>query len=517
DATYFPKQATREMARERVLKEPDVRDCGTLLGLRLRRELALLGFAVAFSVAPSAHARRMGIQAAGCWACHGTTYQSTVTLAPDHEPILPGETVKFMATVSWEHIAVGGIFVLAPELGELFTESGQGLTLSDGHLTHSSPKAAVDGKVTFEFWWKAPEQPGALLLGAYALAANNDRRNSGDAAGQGYVNLVFGCEPKDFFYDGDKDGHGTPDPTIADKYVSCADQPAPQGYAPLGDDCDDRHEKVFPGAPERCNDEDDNCNGEVDENTSPEPLWPDPDGDGFYTAGATDTIIGCLPLEGYAVEPGDCAPDDATRFPGAEEVCNGFDDDCDFNVDEYVRPRCGVGRCERESVTCEPEDCRAADPISEICNGLDDDCDGEVDDEEPCGDDRVCLGIKCVAVEGAGGAPEPDGTGGSSAESSSGASGGTTAARSGSGASSSENPGGAASEVPTGGGDSEPGEPGPSGSEGQPSDPVAVTPALKSGCGLARGERSLASAFGAAFLFLLLQRRRGARSYARSA
>ncbi|MEN8182629.1 MAG: putative metal-binding motif-containing protein, partial [Myxococcota bacterium] len=46
--------------------------------------------------------------------------------------------------------------------------------------------------------------------------------------------------------------------------------------------------------------------------------------------------------------PGDCDDTDAAIFPGANEVCNGLDDDCDGGVDEGYAPEatsCGVAAC----------------------------------------------------------------------------------------------------------------------------------------------------------------------------
>ena len=80
-------------------------------------------------------------------------------------------------------------------------------------------------------------------------------------------------------------------------------------------DCAPLDRDVFPGAAERCNGKDDNCDGRVDEGC-------DADGDG------------------YSTEAGDC--DDSERLvnPGAFEASgNRVDDDCDGSVDE-ANPSC---------------------------------------------------------------------------------------------------------------------------------------------------------------------------------
>ena len=96
----------------------------------------------------------------------------------------------------------------------------------------------------------------------------------------------------------------------------------------------------------------------------------------------------------------DCDDADASVHPGAEEACNGVDDDCDGEIDEGVRTTFfldadgdGHGDAGQPVEACEPPagtvtddtDCDDADPevspsASEICNGIDDDCDSLVDD-----------------------------------------------------------------------------------------------------------------------------------------
>jgi hypothetical protein len=47
--------------------------------------------------------------------------------------------------------------------------------------------------------------------------------------------------------------------------------------------------------------------------------------------------------DGFSASGGDCNDDDASRYPGAAELCNGFDDDCDGHADEDFADEDGDG------------------------------------------------------------------------------------------------------------------------------------------------------------------------------
>ncbi len=168
---------------------------------------------------------------------------------------------------------------------------------------------------------------------------------------------------------------------------------------PEDEDCDDSNPEVFPGADELCNDIDDDCDEDVDEDAVDMGVFQaDADGDGYVDS--SDEVSACAAPSGYVeVSIGeDCDDADADVNPGAEEVCNGVDDDCDEEIDEDVlstfwEDADGDGHAgELTSVeACEaPEDhyaeagtdCDDADPdvnpdADEICgNGVDDNCDG---------------------------------------------------------------------------------------------------------------------------------------------
>jgi hypothetical protein len=91
------------------------------------------------------------------------------------------------------------------------------------------------------------------------------------------------------------------------------------GYAPAGGDCDDQNALRAPGFAEVADGVDNDCDTVVDEGTSAY----DDDGDGFCELACTD---------GSAA--GDCDDARTDIFPGATEIGDFRDQDCDGTVDE---------------------------------------------------------------------------------------------------------------------------------------------------------------------------------------
>ncbi len=265
--------------------------------------------------------------------------------------------------------------------------------------------------------------------------------------------------------DGGVPGDDAGDPDVGDPVVDPdvgASDRGPDGAlpedgdgdgVPAGEDCDDGDRAVRPGAPERCNGVDDDCDDAVDE-AFPTLGAPCAAGVGACAADGVrvcldDGSVGCGAVPGAprdevcdevdddcdgAVDEqvaGCCAPGDERACgldvgacrPGGQvcgadgvfgpciggvapgpERCDGSDADCDGAVDEgfEVGAPCeeGVGACRASGVTvcvggavaC---DAASGDPADELCNGLDDDCDGAVDEPFPG------VGGPCVAGQGA--------------------------------------------------------------------------------------------------------------------
>lgn len=355
---------------------------------------ASLGVGICVAAAPSlAAAHSGGRPGGGCIGCHAAGDHS-VQVSVNPSTVSPGQEVTMTVRVAGNGVAAG-LFVDPGDFGEISTISGQGLSEVPAGLTHNAPKALSGGEATFSFRWQAPNQAGAARFALSSVITNGNGSSGGDQAMHGNFDVVFGCDAAEYYRDDDGDGYGRTSAPL----LHCADE-TPQGYATEPDDCDDSRDGVYPGAQEFCNQRDDDCDDEVDENALPVMQWPDADGDGYYgleESQSDDTYLGCVPTEGYAAEPGDCDPDDPTRNPGQEEVCNGFDDNCDADVDEGVRPRCGEGWCRREAFTCDEATCYPGEPREEECNLLDDDCDGQLD-EGSCPDGQTCVAFECVDV-----------------------------------------------------------------------------------------------------------------------
>jgi hypothetical protein len=183
-----------------------------------------------------------------------------------------------------------------------------------------------------------------------------------------------GCSA--FFRDADGDTWGV----AGDTRCLCAADVAGGYGATRGGDCNDGDAQVNPGATEICNDKNDNCVGGVDEGC---------DADHDQYCGAAQVVVGTpavCPLGG-----GDCNDRDAAVHPGAAEVCDGKDNNCAAGADEGCDDD-GDGYCDQALAMvgapaacpkgggdCDDQDAQVHPGAPELCDGVDNDCDFQVD------------------------------------------------------------------------------------------------------------------------------------------
>ncbi|MBA3647764.1 MAG: T9SS type A sorting domain-containing protein [Chitinophagales bacterium] len=149
-----------------------------------------------------------------------------------------------------------------------------------------------------------------------------------------------------FYADADGDSYGNSNTTIQ----SCSQPP---GYVANNTDCNDGNASVHPNASEICNGIDDNCNGQTDEGVKTT-FYADADNDTYGNANVT--IQSCSQPPGYVFNSGDCNDGNGNIYPGAVEVCNGVDDNCNGQTDEgivsaSVNPSGAIAICAGSTVT----------------------------------------------------------------------------------------------------------------------------------------------------------------------
>ncbi len=167
------------------------------------------------------------------------------------------------------------------------------------------------------------------------------------------------------------------------------------------EDCDDSDPNVHPGAPELCDEVDQDCDGAVADPDAIDAAVYHPDMDNDGRGDPDGAVTSCVQPEGHVVDGTDCDDTTPRVSPDVAEICDGLDNDCDLQIDEpdatnaptwhLDRDEDGFGDPEEPGITaCEGapdhadngDDCDDTDPKvhpdadETWYDGLDQDCDG---------------------------------------------------------------------------------------------------------------------------------------------
>jgi hypothetical protein len=277
--------------------------------------------------APAA-AKRTGMNLP-CHNCHEGQSKPQVEVMTSAARVEPGQPVTFTITAKHERAKVGGVLIDSKGEGKLEVIDAVGTRLFDDTVTqatHSMPHPYANGQVQFSFRWIAPAAPAAVVFDIWSNAGNDNSKPEDDSAGEAVVGVAVGCDAAWYYLDADLDGTGAEN----SKVFSCTPMP---DRITVGGDCNDLDAKISPKAAEVCNSVDDDCDGKVDDGFTPVLLVTDADGDGYGTSQGM-SMIGCPPVPGFATTFDDCNDTDATVNPGAMELANGRDDNCNGKVDD---------------------------------------------------------------------------------------------------------------------------------------------------------------------------------------
>ena len=134
-----------------------------------------------------------------------------------------------------------------------------------------------------------------------------------------------------YYQDSDGDGFGNPIVTSS----TCA---VLEGWSENASDCEDTNPLIHPNADEVCDGIDNDCDELVDmdddsvDTSTGNVFYQDFDEDGF---GSDDVFIqACNVPTGFVSNNNDCDDTASLVNPGASEICDELDNDCDFLIDD---------------------------------------------------------------------------------------------------------------------------------------------------------------------------------------
>ena len=133
-----------------------------------------------------------------------------------------------------------------------------------------------------------------------------------------------------YYWDNDNDTYGGTS-SINLCSLNLLPPPIRARYRTQGGDCNDSDSSINPGASEICDDGDDeDCDNQIDEGFNRN-WYLDSDGDTF---GGSLRTLSCARPPNHVRSNNDCNDGYALTYPGAPEICDGADNNCNNSIDE---------------------------------------------------------------------------------------------------------------------------------------------------------------------------------------
>ncbi|MBL8617059.1 MAG: FG-GAP repeat protein [Deltaproteobacteria bacterium] len=357
------------------------------------------------SLGPSpVHLALLALSAAGC----GSDWKSE-DIDGDGFTVEDGDCFESKEAIEGGNLTGASIFPGAEDLpydgidancgnDDDFDLDGDGWVELEAHLGLST--IGVDGSGDHVGFGDCQNTPGVEQAAINGFDAIANEQIHPEADDLWYDGIDSNCDGADDF-DQDGDGEGAVEVLDLD------------GAA--GTDCDDIDSSIYSGADEVCDGIDNDCDALLDvDDPDLDPdayatYYSDVDLDGY--GDPATAVASCDPIVGGVLLDGDCDDADLAVNPGAAEVCDGLDNDCDALVDDLddtldvatatdwfadadgdtfgdaltLTRACAAP--DGVAQVLNPDDCddtlAGVNPAaSEVCDAADNDCDGDIDDAD---------------------------------------------------------------------------------------------------------------------------------------